>query len=439
MHRLTKRMPHLLLAILLIALHWLPSLSPAQAAPIRTIEIGRSAEGRSIEAVIFGDGPRKLVIVGATHGAPEANTYRLALALIDHFRANPAEVPPDVRLVIIPLLNPDGMARGWRFDAAGVDLNRNMDTSHDACPENDWQQRVQGARGIVSDTGGPYPDSQVESRLIRTFLLDAAGAIFLHSNAGLVFPASCEHPPSIAMAQIYAAAAGYEYARFWDRYAITGGMHDWAGGLGIAAITPELVTGDQPEIAENVAGLRAVLARAAEVLPFPEAGLIHEMPVPAVIYRFWRALGGEERFGLPLAPAEVLPAGMRQRFERAVIVVDESLRDTIAYVQMAPLGSAAAAAQVYGGSEALGRPADWPAGPFAEYWQRAGGQMLLGDPLSAPFMTLLADGSRQLAQYFERAVLLLDPATGQIELAPLGQWDAARAQLTLPLAPHTIR
>lgn len=432
-------MPHLLLVILLMIVSWLPSAPPAQVTPVRTVELGRSAEGRPIEAVIFGDGPRKLVVVGATHGAPEANTYRLALALIDHFRAHPAEVPPEVRLVIIPLLNPDGMARGWRFDAAGVDLNRNMDTSHDACPENDWQQRVQGARGIVSDTGGPYPDSQVETRLIRSFLLDAAGAIFLHSNAGLVFPARCEHPPSIAMAQLYAAAAGYEYVRFWDRYMITGGMHDWAAGLGIAAITPELATGDQPEVAENLAGLRAVLANTAEVLPLPAPGIISETPVPAVIYRFWRALGGMERFGAPLAPAEISPTGMRQRFARAVIVVDETLRDTIAYVQMAPLGAKAAAAQAYGGGKAMGRPADWPSGPFADYWQRQGGQIFFGDPLSAPLTMTLTDGSQRLAQYFERAVLLLDPATNQIELAPLGEWEMARAQLALPLAPHTIR
>jgi Predicted carboxypeptidase len=330
-------MIHVVLMLLLVFSH-LYRVVPVQAPPVRTIEIGRSAEGRPIEAVVFGDGSRKLVVVGATHGAPEANTYRLALALIEHFRAHPTEIPPDVRLAIIPVLNPDGLARGWRFDAAGVDLNRNMDTSHDTCPENDWRPRVQGARGIVSDTGGPYPDSQIESRIIRAFLLDAAGAIFLHSNAGLVFPASCEHSPSIAMAQIYAAAAGYQYTRFWDRYTITGGMHDWAAGLGIAAITPELLTGDQIEFTENLAGLRAVLRHSAEVLPLPEAGMINEIPVPPVIYRFWRAMGGEDRFGVPLAPATETTTGMRQRFTRVVIEVDETQRDTMTYVRLASLG-----------------------------------------------------------------------------------------------------
>lgn len=418
---------------------WWSWLSPMQTLPIRTVEVGRSAEGRPIEAVIFGDGPRKLVVIGATHGAPEANTYQLALALIEHFRANPADIPPEVRLVIIPVLNPDGLARGWRFDAAGVDLNRNMDTSHDACPDNDWRQRVQGARGIVSDTGGPYPDSQIESRLIRAFLLDAAGAIFLHSNAGLVFPASCEHPPSIAMAQIYAAAAGYQYARFWDRYTITGGMHDWAGGLGIAAITPELVTDNQPEVAENLAGLRAVLMNAQEVLPLPAEGVVNDITVPAVIYRFWRALGGEARFGVPLAPAEATATGLRQRFTHAVIEIDETQRDTVRYVRMASLGSEAMTARAYGGTDAIGQAVSWPAGPFADFWQRHGASLVFGDPLSEPFETRLADGSRRIAQYFTRAVLLLDPVSGQIELAPLGLWDAARAELALPSAPQTIR
>ncbi len=415
------------------------SAQTAQADPVRALEIGRSAEGRPIEAVIIGNGPRKLVVVGATHGAPEANTYRLALALIEHFRANPDDVPADTRLVIIPLLNPDGLARGWRFDAAGVDLNRNMDTSHDACPENDWRQRVQGARGIVSDTGGPYPDSQLETRLLRAFLLDAAGAIFLHSNAGLVFPASCEHPPSIAMAQIYAEAAGYAYARFWDRYTITGGMHDWAGGLGIAAITPELVTGDQPEVAENLAGVLAVLARANELLPLPTPGNINGIAVPGVIYRFWRALGGEARFGVPLAPAEVSPLGMRQRFTRAVVVVEEAQRDTINYAHMARLGVDAAAARAFGGQDAIMLPAEWPAAPFGDYWQRGGGELVFGAPISLPFDTLFPDGIVRTVQYFERAALIRDPGSGQIELAPLGMWDAARNRLNEPVAPHTIR
>jgi predicted deacylase len=334
-----KRTALILLILMLAAL----AAGAASAAPapqtVQELTIGASALGRPITALRVGDGPRKLVLVGATHGFPERNTYELSLMLADYFRANPQAVPPEVRLYIIPLLNPDGMVLGTRFNARGVDLNRNMQTGLDACPENDWNVTVQGAYGVVSDTGGPYADSEVESRVIRAFLLDASAVIFYHSNAGNVFPAACEHVPSIALAQAYAAGAGYAYARYWEAYAITGGMHDWAGSLGIAAAIPELITGDLPEYEQNLAGVLAVLARAEELVPpladVSEAGVA----VPAPIWRYWRAHGGAGRFGTPLAPATSEGGVTRQRFERATLELRADQADTLFYVQPAPLGS----------------------------------------------------------------------------------------------------
>ena len=128
---------------------------PAPAAVVRDFVLGTSAQGRPIQVVQVGDGPRKLVVVGDTHGGPEANTYQLTLGLSEYFRANPEQVPPSVRLYFIPTINPDGLAIGWRFDAAGVDLNRNMNTNLDSCAENDWRTTVQGAYGLVADTGAP--------------------------------------------------------------------------------------------------------------------------------------------------------------------------------------------------------------------------------------------------------------------------------------------
>src|SRR5262245_39807897 len=101
------------LAPLLLCAAWL-ALTPhnnSHAAPgVTEMTLGVSGEGRPITAVKIGDGPRKLVLVGDTHGGPEANTYQLASQLADHFRAHPEEVPPSVRLYIIPTLNPDGLA-----------------------------------------------------------------------------------------------------------------------------------------------------------------------------------------------------------------------------------------------------------------------------------------------------------------------------------------
>src|SRR3982751_981681 len=249
------------------------SFAPARvghAAPsVTELTLGISGAGRPITAVKVGDGARKFALVGDTHGGPEANTYQLASQLADYFRAHPEEVPPEVRLYILPTLNPDGLAGGTRFNAAGVDLNRNMNTNLDACPENDWNIHVEGARGIESDTGGPYPDSEPESRLIRDFLLDASAVIFFHSDGGDVFPAFCEHAPSIALAQAYAAGTGYRYDRYWQNYNITGGMHDWAASLGIAAVTPELINGIDIDYEQNLAGVRAILRQPEAFMPLP--------------------------------------------------------------------------------------------------------------------------------------------------------------------------
>lgn len=449
-------MKHYLLGLLAILLALAAAgphaaLPRAAASEARSFVLGYSAQGRPIEVTQFGAGPRKLVVVGNTHGAPEANTYRLTLELIEHFRANPALVPAGVRLAFIPSINPDGLALGWRFDAAGVDLNRNMNTNLDACPENDWRVTVQGAYGMLSDTGGPYPDSQPEVRLLRSFLWDAAGAIFLHSNAGLVFPASCEHAPSIALAERYASGAGYAYSRFWPNYTITGGMHDWAGSLGIAAITPELITGDQTEFAQNLAGLQAVLADAETLLPLPEDGLAAGLRVPAPIYRYWRALGAEERFGPPLEPPRATADGLSQIFRNASIALREDLRDTPYYVQPEPLGVAALRDLAYGGAEALAEPAGDVAGrrfpetghtlrgAFLDFWERGGGLEVFGLPLSEEFSAIAADGQPRVVQYLERAVLAFYPEDGGVRLEPLGWRTLALEHLRQPAAASMVR
>ncbi|WP_255603082.1 peptidase M14, partial [Oscillochloris sp. ZM17-4] len=327
----------------------------------------------------------------------------------------------------------------------------NMNTDLDGCAENDWSPTVQGARGIVSDTGGPFPDSQAESRLIRAFLLDASGVIFIHSNAGLVFPAFCEHAPSIAMAQAYAAGAGYAYSRYWPNYDITGGMSDWAGSLGIAAITPELVTGDDSEYAQNLAGLQAVLAQSAATMPAPEAGEVDGVSVPAAIYRYWRALGGRERFGPPLAPARAGGDGVSQAFANARIELRNDYADTPYYVQPAPLGREAADALAFGGRAAMapGDPASAPIffaetghgikEAFLDFWRRGGGVDALGLPLSEEFIGRSADGRLREMQYFERAVLAYYPEDGGVRLEPLGARAQMLEALAQPLAPQTIR
>ncbi len=437
------------LIVIILSAWALPSLH-AQAPVLTRSVLGTSGQGRPIEVLRIGDGPRKLVVIGATHGGAEANTHQLTLQLMAHFEANPQQIPPEVRLYFIPVLNPDGLALGSRFDGAGVDLNRNMNTNFDACPENDWRMTVYGARGLMSDTGGAFPESQPESRLIRNFLLDASGAIFLHSNAGLVFPASCEHPPSIRMAQRYAEAAGYVYTRYWSSYQITGGMHDWAGSLGIAAITPELITGDQPEFAQNLAGLLAVMESAAETLPLPADQQVNEINVPAVIWRYWRAHNGDMLFGPPLEPARFTETGLSQTFQSARLELHSAQADTPYLVQPAALGTAAYEARLFGDiAPILADPATAPLyfestghslrDAFLEFWQRYGGTDVFGYPISEEFTATAFDGQRRTMQYFERAVFAYYPEDGSVRLEPLGTWHNQLRTVQANWSKHQVR
>jgi predicted deacylase len=427
----------LLLPVLLLLLPTVITAAPQRQ--LQPVVLAESAEGRPIELYRFGDGPRKLVIIGATHGGAERNTYELSLALIDWLDANRQLIPPEVRVLVIPALNPDGIALDWRFDGAGVDLNRNMDTRTDACPDNDWNRTVQGAYGTISDTGGAFPESQREAQIVRHFVFDASAAIFLHSAAGLVFPAGCGHEPSRLLAEVYAGGAGYAYVPSWDRYQITGGMHDWAGGLGIAAITPELLSGTLPEVEQNIGGLQAVLARADELIAPIGDETVDGMQLPAELARFRRALHGAERLGVPIAAAEPWAHGQRQRFSRSVLISDERLRDTLGFVQLAELGREAFAAQ------AFGRPGDGSdvatdaAAALTTAWQRAGGALLYGLPLSPPGLLRWPDGSLRAVQYFERTVLVFDPQNGTVDAAELGVRQLQLEQLGTAPANFMIR
>lgn len=432
---MTRRLLPVLLCVVLAG------TPPAQAQsppPLAEITIGASTEGRPITAVRIGTGQLKVVLVGDTHGGPEANTYELVVQLIAYFRVHPVEIPQELSFYLIPTINPDGLALGSRLNARQVDLNRNMDTTIDGCVDNDWQHMVAGAYGVISNTGGPFPESEVESRLIRDFLLDANAVIFFHSNAGVVFPA-CQHPPSTLLGQVYADGAGYEFIPRWDRYPITGGMHDWAGGLGIASITPELIAGDLPEFDQNLGGVQAILSNVQELVPAAESHAIAGVDVQSVIWRAWRAWGAERLWGLPLAaPEPDGRGGWRQLFDNGLLEYHPDQSATPYVVQVALLGREWLGGRVVPPEEpAEGRffpeTGHGIRGPFAEFWEVYGGLPIFGLPLTGEEPGVDPAGLPVITQTFERAQLMRPAAAegiAAIRLRPLGRlrWAQTDAQ-----------
>lgn len=93
------------------------------------IELGRSLDGRPISAVRFGDptAPSLVVLLGRQH-PPEVSG---AIAMEAFLQGVADEIEAGrldnerIQFLAVPLLNPDGVARGhWRANRGGKDLNR---------------------------------------------------------------------------------------------------------------------------------------------------------------------------------------------------------------------------------------------------------------------------------------------------------------------------
>lgn len=91
-------------------------------------EIGRSAEGRPIYALRFGDGRTRVLLWSQMHG--DESTATMSLADLVQFLSRSPDHPlaqrlaRDLTVVMVPMLNPDGAERFQRRNAYGVDVNR---------------------------------------------------------------------------------------------------------------------------------------------------------------------------------------------------------------------------------------------------------------------------------------------------------------------------
>ncbi len=77
-----------------------------------------------MECEVHGDGRDVVLLLATIHGNEVAGTPLLR-RLAEHLAANPRIVEGRT-VVLVPVANPDGMARGLRNNARGVDLNRNF-------------------------------------------------------------------------------------------------------------------------------------------------------------------------------------------------------------------------------------------------------------------------------------------------------------------------
>lgn len=90
--------------------------------------IGHSVEGRPIEALTLGHGPDTTLILATIHGNENAGTP-LVQRLAGVLKSRP-DLLERRKVVIVPVINPDGLVRNIRTNARGIDLNRNFAASN---------------------------------------------------------------------------------------------------------------------------------------------------------------------------------------------------------------------------------------------------------------------------------------------------------------------
>lgn len=201
--------------------------------------VGSSVQGRSINAYYFGTGATTVLFTGAIHGS-ELSSKTTMEGLIAYMEEHATEIPADRQVVIVPVVNPDGAAKATRYNAHGINLNRNFATTN-------WVSDTPIANGVETGAGGSSPLSEPETSALvaLTEKLSPRFVVTYHSQGSLVN--SNDVGIAASLGPRYAALAGYKFVASSDTteafgFEMTGTYEDWLAERGTPAILIELPT-----------------------------------------------------------------------------------------------------------------------------------------------------------------------------------------------------
>jgi protein MpaA len=123
-------------------------------------DFATSVEGRDIYMLELGQGDSTTIIFGGFHGNEMAGVelvYRFAEYLFLYERNT-----LNCRVVIIPVLNPDGLVQAKRGNANNVDVNRNF-------PTENWDPGYRNGRNRNGSSPASEPETQVVIGLLEKY------------------------------------------------------------------------------------------------------------------------------------------------------------------------------------------------------------------------------------------------------------------------------
>jgi hypothetical protein len=201
------------------------------------VTFGQSAQGRDIRGIVIApdDYTKTIVLDAGIHGSSEELATVGTLNLMKYLSENPY---PYIRWVIAPLLNPDGVIRGYRKNnntPAGrlVDLNRNFPIGW-GIPDEDAFVYVSTDPNAWNYIG-PYPESEPEVFVLEGIIQDYDPDMYVsqHRNSNSVIVPDSSNVEDARTANPYLLANGFEPYNDIRVVGGTGATESWAYSVGV--------------------------------------------------------------------------------------------------------------------------------------------------------------------------------------------------------------